>query len=78
MLLPNIDNEEEEEEDEQPLFRRTKVVNNDTLNVSAEDVQERVRMIDVALLNKAMDKSSFVEALHKKTKSKYIEEALEK
>lgn len=65
-VLPDSDNEEEDE-DEKPLIRRTKVVNKDTLNIYVEDVQEGPRLIVVALLNEAMYKPSFVEALQKKT-----------
>lgn len=34
MVLPEVDNDEEEE-DEQPLFKRTKVVNKVALNIQA-------------------------------------------
>lgn len=50
MVLPDVD-DNNKEEDEQPLVKRTKVMNKDALNIPTKDVQKGATLIVTALIS---------------------------
>lgn len=68
--------DDDEEEYEQPLVKRTKVVNFFAQNIHVEDVQEGARLITSDLLNQAMEKPYIAKVLLKQLESEVEAEAV--